>query len=322
MGARSEFALPHRDPAREPERMATHIHSITVDCHDPAALCRFWRDVLGYVEHPAYPNADGDTEWLIVDPNRRGPDLLFIVVPEAKATKNRIHLDLQPVEVTRDVDVERVLALGATQVDDRRNDDGTGWVVLADPEGNEFCIVRSAAERGEEPEQIPRWRPMPEVRAGTERELTVALLDWYRDGVFTKVASCSDFEAHARPGPSETSIAGIVRHLALVEDSWFTERFAGGEAIALFRDVDWKADPDFEFRTARDEPLAASLDLYRAAIERSNAVIAAHELDDRSEDSRGPLTLRWCITHMMEETARHLGHIDLLREIISGTTGG
>ncbi len=72
--------------------------------------------------------------------------LLFIEVPDVKQAKNRIHLDLRPVEGARDVELARLTELGATVVADRRNADGTGWVVLADPEGNEFCILRSDAE--------------------------------------------------------------------------------------------------------------------------------------------------------------------------------
>jgi hypothetical protein len=69
----------------------------------------------------------------------------------AKHGKNRLHLDLVPTDRTRDEEIERVLGLGATEVADRRNPDGTGWMVLADPEGNEFCIVRSDAERARQP---------------------------------------------------------------------------------------------------------------------------------------------------------------------------
>jgi len=72
---------------------------------------------------------------------------LFIEVPESKRVKNRVHFDLGPIDRTRDEEIERVRALGATELDDRRQLDGTGWVVLADPEGNEFCILRSDAER-------------------------------------------------------------------------------------------------------------------------------------------------------------------------------
>jgi predicted enzyme related to lactoylglutathione lyase len=68
-------------------------------------------------------------------------------VPESKTVKNRVHLDLMPTDRTRDEEVERLLGIGATLVADHRRPDGLGWVVLADPEGNEFCIERSAAER-------------------------------------------------------------------------------------------------------------------------------------------------------------------------------
>ena len=74
------------------------------------------------------------------------PTLLFVRVPEAKAQKNRVHLDLEP-DQSRDREVERVIALGATIVDDRRRANGRGWVVFGDPAGNEFCLEVSAAER-------------------------------------------------------------------------------------------------------------------------------------------------------------------------------
>ena len=74
------------------------------------------------------------------------PPLLFEQVPDAKSVKNRLHLDLEPQQ-PRDQEVDRLLGIGATPVDDRRRTDGTGWVVLADPEGNEFCVLMSAEER-------------------------------------------------------------------------------------------------------------------------------------------------------------------------------
>lgn len=85
---------------------------------------------------------------MIVDPSS-GHRLLFIETGDAKQGKNRVHLDLAPTDRTRDQEIERVLGLGATEVADRRRSDGTGWMVLADPEGNEFCILRSDAERSE-----------------------------------------------------------------------------------------------------------------------------------------------------------------------------
>ena len=78
-----------------------------------------------------------------------GLQLLFIPVPEPKTIKNRIHFDVQPIDATRDQEVERLQSLGATIVDDHRNADGTGWVVMGDPEGNEFCVERSKQERAQ-----------------------------------------------------------------------------------------------------------------------------------------------------------------------------
>ena len=125
--------------------MASFVSHTTVDCADAHALSRWWQAVLDYVENPEDPNEPGDEECLIT--SRDGQHhLLFIEVPEAKSVKNRVHLDLRPREGTRDEELARLLDLGAVALDDRRESDGTGWVVLADPEGNEFCILRSEAE--------------------------------------------------------------------------------------------------------------------------------------------------------------------------------
>lgn len=84
---------------------------------------------------------------LAVDPPRAGDGSWFVPrIPDAKQTKNRIHFDLRPQHDSRDDELDRLLGLGAAEVADLRKPDGTGWVVLADPEGNEFCILRSAAE--------------------------------------------------------------------------------------------------------------------------------------------------------------------------------
>ena len=112
------------------------LRSITIDCADPYRLARFWGPLLGFVDHPDDPNHPDDPEALLVDPLGRHPDLLFVPVPEPKRGKNRVHLDLAPLTTRRDAGVEHALALGATMVDDRRQPDGTGWAVLADPEGN------------------------------------------------------------------------------------------------------------------------------------------------------------------------------------------
>ena len=126
--------------------MTSRIDHTSFDCHDAYGLSSFWAKVLGFTGVPDEPDEPGDDECMIIDPDG-AQRLLFIEVPEAKQVKNRVHLDLVPTDRTRDEEIDRVLALGASPVDDLREPDGTGWLVLADPEGNEFCILRSDAER-------------------------------------------------------------------------------------------------------------------------------------------------------------------------------
>jgi Glyoxalase-like domain len=125
--------------------MASFISHTSVDCADAYALSTWWREVLDYMQDPDQPDVPGDEECLIMSRDRLH-NVLFIEVPETKHVKNRIHFDLRPREGSRDEELERLLAHGATVVHDRRQPDDTGWVVLADPEGNEFCILRSEAE--------------------------------------------------------------------------------------------------------------------------------------------------------------------------------
>ncbi|MYW69709.1 glyoxalase/bleomycin resistance/dioxygenase family protein [Streptomyces sp. SID8379] len=122
--------------------MSSLIRHVTIDCADPYTLAGFWAEALGGAL--AADDNPGDPEALV---ESASVGVLFIRVPEGKAAKNRVHLDLQPQERTRDEEVDRLLALGATLQGDHRRPDGTGWVTLHDPEGNEFCVERSAKER-------------------------------------------------------------------------------------------------------------------------------------------------------------------------------
>ncbi len=128
--------------------MTAYVSHTSVDCRNAFELSEWWKQVLGYVDVADDPNEAGDEECMIVSPET-GHHILFIEVPEAKQVKNRIHFDLRPADRSRDEELEHLKGLGATEVADHREirDDGTGWVVLADPEGNEFCILRSEAER-------------------------------------------------------------------------------------------------------------------------------------------------------------------------------
>jgi predicted enzyme related to lactoylglutathione lyase len=125
--------------------MASSLRNVTVDSTNALELARFWAEALGWhIYH------DDDPEVLVAPqfpPRQDGPTMLFIPVPEPRTVKNRMHLDLEPADRTRDQEVERLVALGATVVEDHRGEDGLGWVWLADPEGNDFCVERSKGER-------------------------------------------------------------------------------------------------------------------------------------------------------------------------------
>lgn len=125
--------------------MAITIRNITFDCADALKLATFWAQLAGW-----HVYTDGDPEVFVAPsyPPQNHPNLLFIPVPEGKTAKNRVHLDVVPTDRTRDEAVEHAVGLGATVVGDFRNEKGGGWVTLTDPEGNEFCIERSEAERG------------------------------------------------------------------------------------------------------------------------------------------------------------------------------
>lgn len=117
--------------------MTSIIRNVAFDCADPYVLAVFWSEVVG---HPvAAEFAPGDHEVVIEPPG--GPRLYFQAVPESKQNKNRVHVCLQAPDIGRDAEIERLLAVGATLFDDHRKPDGTGWAVLQDPAGNEFCLT-------------------------------------------------------------------------------------------------------------------------------------------------------------------------------------
>lgn len=127
--------------------MSCFVSHTSVDCRNAYDLSEWWKSLLGYVDIEGDPNLPGHEECMIRDP-QTDHRILFIEVPVAKEIKNRLHFDLRPREVPQDEEVERVVASGATVVADLRGKygPGSGWVVFADPEGNEFCVLRSAKE--------------------------------------------------------------------------------------------------------------------------------------------------------------------------------
>jgi hypothetical protein len=113
--------------------MSLQLDSIVIDCTDPLRVASFWSEALGLKLHG--PNDDDDL-WL--EPGGDCPGILFGWVPESKSVKDRIHLDLRPDDQA--AEVERLIALGARRIDIGQGD--VSWVVMADPEGNEFCVLR------------------------------------------------------------------------------------------------------------------------------------------------------------------------------------
>jgi catechol 2,3-dioxygenase-like lactoylglutathione lyase family enzyme len=115
--------------------MPSSVDGLTIDCRDPRRLATFWTQALGYELREAT-----DDEADIVDPSGYGWPLLFLVVPEGKSTKNRLHLDIRPPRSMAE-EVERLEAAGAT-VQRRVDEHGSFWTIMQDPEGNEFCVLR------------------------------------------------------------------------------------------------------------------------------------------------------------------------------------
>jgi Protein of unknown function (DUF664) len=162
---------------------------------------------------------------------------------------------------------------------------------------------------------VDRTRP-PEQ--GSERETLTGLLDFLRATVVNKVAGLTDEQAFGTPVPaSALTPAGLVKHLAGVERFWFSIDFAGA-------DLPWpwtEDDQHGNFRLASDDTLASIVADYRHECERSRRAIDGADLDDQARGEGLTFTLRYALAHMVEETARHCGHLDLLRESIDGQTG-
>ena len=160
---------------------------------------------------------------------------------------------------------------------------------------------------------------------GGELEQLTGFLDYQRETVLRKAEGLDAAQLRQALPPSSLTLAGLLNHLALVEDSWFRERFAGLPEQDSWAGVDWQADPDFEFRTALELEPDELRQRYRDAIARSTEVVAAAEGLDQLGAQPWPdgtrWNLRWVLIHMIEETARHAGHADLLREAIDGEVG-
>jgi uncharacterized damage-inducible protein DinB len=168
-------------------------------------------------------------------------------------------------------------------------------------------------------------RQEPDPTTVSERDLLAQYLDYQRETILLKTEGLTKAQLGQQIPTSDLTLAGILYHLALVEEAWFEADFLGRPDREDFAGVDWDADPDYEFRTALEKEPDWLRRRYRDACNRARQVMAAADsLDDVSVSTRvggKPFTLRWVMLHLIEETARHAGHADLLREAIDGMTG-
>lgn len=153
---------------------------------------------------------------------------------------------------------------------------------------------------------------------GSEREQLTAFLDFQRDTLLWKLSGLTDGQLRERRTPSGMSLLGLVKHLAYVERNWFQARFLGRDLY-----VPWRAgDPGADFRIESDETPESVVRFYLDEVETSRGIVAAAaSLDVVAVAGEPPRSLRWILVHMIEESARHCGHADFMRELADGQTG-
>jgi hypothetical protein len=161
--------------------------------------------------------------------------------------------------------------------------------------------------------------------AGSELALLLEYLEYQRETILLKTEGLTKAQLATRHAPSDLTLAGLLYHLALVEENWMEVRFLGLAEREEWANVDWEADPNWEFRNAETMAPEQLQARYRQACERSQEVaLAASGVDQLSVATLGNgrhFSLRWILLHLIEETARHAGHADLIREAIDGSVG-
>ena len=168
---------------------------------------------------------------------------------------------------------------------------------------------------------MPTERPterVPPPRRGSEREILAGMLDYLRTAIVRKAEGLTEQQARLAPVPPSTMTpGGLVKHLTGTERFWFSIDFAGLDLEHPWPEDDphgaWALDPT--------DTLPGLIEAYRAECARSDASVAGYDLDDTARGEGMDFLLRYAYAHMIQETARHAGHLDLLREVIDGSTG-
>lgn len=162
-----------------------------------------------------------------------------------------------------------------------------------------------------------------EVRDGDERATLVAMLEYYRAVLVRKAWGLSPEQLAATVGTSTLTLGGLLKHMAWVENFWFSVRLFGEPPGEPWASAPWDDQPDWEFTSAAGQPLDELVELFDREVAAARRITDASDLDRmgaRAGDG-GPWNLRWLLVHMIEEYARHCGHADLLREAIDGRIG-
>jgi len=170
-------------------------------------------------------------------------------------------------------------------------------------------------------------RPEPPDR-GDEAATLLGFLDYQRATLAWKSGGLDADALRATTAASTLTLGGLLKHMAFVEEHWFSYWLHGRERRAPWSTIDWKADPDWEFRSAAEDTPEQLRGIWNDAVTRSRddvaEALASAGLDQAARrtdaEGRSP-SLRWILCHMVEEYARHNGHADLLRESIDGETG-
>jgi len=170
--------------------------------------------------------------------------------------------------------------------------------------------------------ELPAEYDVP--RAADERTTLLGFLDRYRAVARRKAVGVDADGMRLTVGASPLTIGAIVKHLAYVEDIWFTACFAGNPMDEPWNSAPLVDDPDWDLHSAADDEPADLLALFDAACARSRAAVGSRPLDDHTAipyRDGSPQSLRWVVVHIIEEYARHVGHLDLLRETVDGSVG-
>ena len=293
---------------------------VVFDCADTEALARFWQGIVG----GTIDSRTASPTWLSLGSVDGFVKLSFQKVPEGKNVKNRVHLDLDVEDL--ETAVKTAVGLGARVVGDVIEEPTNWFQVMLDIEGNEFCFILRKNRAPEDRVIDNVGRPEPPVGSG-EIEMLLGFLDYQRSTLEWKTRGLDAAGLAQRVSPSSMTLGGILKHLAWVEDHWFSYFLFNVDRSEPWKSVDWSADQNWEWNSASSDSPEDLRALWTAACERSRenvrSVISAGlgQRAARTWPNGESPSLRWIFVHMIEEYARHNGHADYLRESVDGETG-